>query len=381
MDWNKKKILAYAGAGLILLLGGLLLYRFLSPWNSRFDPSAPRSVAGIWFGQRADSVRTLRADGLTQLNPVAINKATAEEYRRRAQYPPNSEPIPYEGNIIHDPIVNDAKIIPAKITNPKNPSGPFLYHYLERNNYYPGDTVVIHAYIVQGENDTKIETDKLTVKLSQEGGAAGKILDTQTMYDNGGTGDKAGDRIYTAAFSTNLLKLKPHNYTLIIDYNVAGQELAATNSFNYGTLGIGSTGKFLDWAGSDAEGGPSLFIRGEFKIEERGAYHFVGSLYTRQGVPLGIAQAREELNPGTHLVELRWWGKIFCDSQESGPYVLKYMMVSNVTAMPGSRSPLIENAHTTTEYKWRQFTCAGFNDPLFLEKAKQIEEDLRHNPP
>lgn len=378
MNLNKKTI-GIAAAGVILL--GLAIY--LMSGNSQKGGKEGGRMAGkkvypgIWFGSRSNDGTLLEPGELAKLDPAAVQKANAEEYRRRAQYPNTSEPIPYWGDIISDPVVNDAKIFPQKYKNPNNPNGPFLYHYLERNNYHPGDTIVIHAYVVDGPSDEKIATDSLVVSLSEYGGAAGKILDTQRMSDSGIKGDKAGDLIYTANFSTNLLKKKPHNYTLIIKYDVPGKELIATNSINFGVLGIEPLKEFRDWTGSGDKGGTSLFIEGKFKITEKGAYHFLGSLYTQSGKPLGVAQNRLELQPGTHSVELSWYGKILCDARESGPYVLKYMIVSNVTQMPGPRSPLMENAHTTSNYKWDTFTCEGYNDPFFLEKALQIENELK----
>ncbi|MCC6276237.1 MAG: hypothetical protein IT569_10300 [Leptospiraceae bacterium] len=371
---NKERKMIIAGISIALLLMGIY---FLF----REEPSHKKNPSNLGFKKEksffsrfssdTDAEPTNLPNGDLHLNPELTLKQTRDEYRRRAGYPPYCEPIPVDGGKVVDPIKEETTIFPAKVKNPNNPGGPFLIHYLEKNNYHPGDTVVIHAYITDGQNN-KIKTNSLKAHLSASGGMNGKILSSVTMSDNGGKYDTAGDLIYTATFSTSGIPDKPQNYTIILKYDEPKKDLTATNSFNFGSLNINNLGKF-----SDSSTGKDLIIKQQVKIEKKGIYHIQGSLYSSSGIPIGRAQARHEFDPGVHTVELKWYGKLFCDAGESGPYKLKYLLLANTTEMPGPRSERLENLHETGPYNVKEFSCESFNDEFFNEKADQMDKELQ----
>ncbi|MBI3396574.1 MAG: hypothetical protein HY042_12105, partial [Spirochaetia bacterium] len=186
------------------------------------------------------------------------------------------------------------------------------------------------------------------------------------------------DLIYTASFTLPAEMQNtgspPQNLTVVLKAQADGAEFTATNGFNVGWLNIRHTGKFRDRAASD-EKGNHLYIDAEFEVKRSGTYHIQGSVYDDDNEGIGWAQNRVKLEPGTHMVTLRFYGKMFCDTRKNGPYILKNLVYANTGVMPGPRSQNQENLYKTGEYKYSQFTCNSFEDPLLLQKAKQMEAE------
>jgi len=310
---------------------------------------------------------------LTRENRPKIFKQTADEYRRRAQYPHYSNPIPIIQGQIIDPVKEDTTIIPAKVMNPHSESGPFIFHYLEKNTYGPGETIVFHAYL-QDEFGKKMKTDRLKVTLADKGGKYATFKREKFMTDSGGYGDKAGDLIYTVTFPTNILKNKPYIYMLILKLDT-DEPVVATNAFLFGELKIKLENEFEDEMDEDDKG-QHLHIKIKMEVEKKGFFHFQASLYTIDGYPIGKAADRKELEVGSQWIDLKWYGKLFCDAEQDGPYVLKYFQFANVNQMPGTRSNGDYDLYTTGEYDYKEFTCKSFDDSIFLNKATAIEAEI-----
>jgi hypothetical protein len=371
-----KQKYASVGAGIIILIG-ILYFGFSDSSQNEMNEKGQREAKeskSMWDGfslDKDESEPETLSNGDTRLDSKYTLKHTISEYRRLAQYPDYSDPIPVVNGVPNDSIKNETTIYPAKVANPNMPSGPFMIHYLDKNNYQPGETVAIHAYIADGAGNKIAAGSKLSATLSESGGIKGKVLGTQTMKDNGGKFDTDGDLIYTATFSTSGFKDVPHNYMIILKYDEPKKELITTNSFNFGTLGSGTPFGF-----SDKSSGIDLVISQTVKIEKAGNYHFQGSLYTSSGNPIGRAQTRQTLPTGVHTIELKWYGKLLCDVGENGPYKLRYFLISNVTEMPGPRGQRLENVYETGPYNVKDFTCDPFNDPFYSEKADALEKEL-----
>jgi hypothetical protein len=308
-------------------------------------------------------------------NKPKIYAQEIRDYRARARYPHYSTPIPViEGKII-DPIVEDTAIIPAEMTNPNYPYGPTLIHYIEKNNYSPGEKVIIHAYLLD-EQRKKMKTDRLKATLTDIGGKGKKINIAKMMSDSGGTGDYANDLIYTAVFPTYMLKKAPWNYMIIIRWDVEDEKsITVTNAFNYGALNIEVENTWEDYVVNDERGG-SLAIRGKFNIIKAGTFHLRGALYSEDNEPIGESRKRVKLSAGSHWVELIFDGILFCESKKSGPYILKYFILANVSAMPGPRSGRLEDLHVTENYDVGEFTCDPYEDPVLSDKAKLGEQEF-----
>ena len=331
------------------------------------------------FLKPADRKRLFEGGGsdipLTRKNRPLIYASTANDYRRRAQYPHYSEPIPvFDGRPV-DSVFEDFNIAPTKVAHPKHPEGPYLYHFISKNNYEPGETVAIHAFMTDGKD--KIVTDKLTAQLVDLTDRQKGVNVKKRMLDEGGFKDKPGDKTYTATFTTRSLTKMPHNYSIILKYDDGGEkEITATNAFTLGRLGISLEKEFED-AISAGEKGNSLIIRAKVRVEVASAYWAQASLYTDDGYPIGRAQTRVEFKPGIHWLELKWYGKLICDSKRNGPYRLRYLMLANVKQMPGPRSGGYLDMHDTQAYEFSQFTCTSFDDEVYLKKAEAIEEEIK----
>ena len=307
------------------------------------------------------------------ISPKQVLLKQAEEYRRRADYPPASQAIK-DGD---DPVLKD--FVPQEMqarphADNKPVPGPYLVHYVASKSYDPDQPLLLHAFLTDGGKNKLPLTDAkayLTI-----GGMTGRVLSTAPFRDDGSTGDKAGDGIYTASFAFPAAERKrvPGNFTVVIKATTDAGEISATNMFNVGSLGIRHTGTFRDKAVNDAKG-KHLAIEADFDVQEGGTFHVQGSIYDSAGKAIGWAQSRRKLSAGRQIVTLRFYGKMFCDSGANGPYTLRNFAYMNVAAMPGPRSDNLKNVHTTGEYNAKEFTCTGFGDENFLAKAKLLEKE------
>ncbi len=308
-----------------------------------------------------------------KLSPRQVLMRQAAEYRRRADFPPESHPLK-EGD---DPVLRD--FVPPQ--NPAHPHadnkpvpGPHLVHYVAHKSFDPGQPLLIHAFLTDdGKRKLPLNDAKAFLTI---GGMQGRVLATAPFRDDGAPGDTAQDGIYSAsfAFPASERARTPGNFTIVIKATTEQGEISATNMVNVGILGLRHTGTFRDKQVSD-EKGTHLAIEADFDVQQAGTFHVQGSVYDSRGKPLGWAQARPRLAAGRQVVTLKFYGKIFCDSGANGPYTLRSFAYMNVAKMPGPRSDNTTNVHTTAEYRAKDFTCGGYGDENFLAKAKQLEQE------
>ncbi|MCE9599389.1 MAG: hypothetical protein K8S54_15600 [Spirochaetia bacterium] len=364
-----KRNLIFIGIGLVILLviGFVLFERKGRSSNSANGDAQGKRSWSEFFGIGGEG--EIR-DG-EPLSPKTVLFNSAKEYRERAKWPPYSLPITSK----NDPVTEDFESVPPQMPHPDHPDGPFLVHYLPKNSFNPTEPLVVHAFLIDSDKK-KIPFKGITATLTV-GGANGKQIARMDMRDDGQTADEKGDLIYTAAFTLppDLARdNKPANYIIVLNAQTSVGEILVTNAFNVGALNIRHTGKFSDSIQSD-EKGNHLVVEPEFQIEKEGFYHIQGSLYSEEGEAIGWAQNRVKLAPGTHIIPLKFYGAMFCNSKTDGPYVLRNFAYANVVAMPGPRSINHKNLHKTQPYKASQFTCNSFEDPEMLAKAKQLEQD------
>lgn len=366
MSRNTKFILAGA-AVLVLIIAVVLMVRAPSRSGSESGDSDRRSGWSDFFGFGGDN---LSGDG-EPLSPKKILFTTAAEYRERAKWPPYSLPITEK----NDPVSEDFEPSQQQLNHQDHPDGPFLVHYLPKNSFSPNETLLIHAFLLDSDKK-KIPFDALTATLTL-GGAGGKVLANIDMRDDGQQGDEKGDLIYTAGFKLPpdlARENKPQNLIVIVKAQTKAGEIVGTNAFNVGFLNIQHTGRFSDSVVSD-EKGNHLAVDAEFQVEREGFYHVQGTVYSRDGKGIGWAQNRVKLSPGKQMVQLKFYGNLFCGSDTDGPYTLRHFAYANVNAMPGPRSLNHKNLHTTQAYKAKDFTCASFDDAELLAKAKILEQE------
>ena len=369
MDKKKTLTLIIAGVAVAILVGLVAL--------SGGRDSGPDQTGGdSRKGKKGGGFFDFLGGGDTNeepLSPKQVLLKQAEEYRRRADYPPSSNAIK-DGD---DPVVKDF-VAPQMEARPhadnKPVPGPHLVHYVAGKSFDPDQPLLLHAFLTDdGKKKLPMTDAKAYLTI---GGMNGRVLATAPFRDDGSTGDRAGDGIYTAsfAFPTGERKRVPGNFTVIIKVTTDAGEISATNMFNVGSLGIRHAGTFRDKAVTDAKG-KHLAIEADFDVQDSSEYHIQGSIYDSAGKAIGWAQSRRRLAPGRQVVTLRFYGKMFCDSGANGPYTLRNFAYMNVAKMPGPRSDVVKNAHTTGEYDAKQFTCTGFGDENFLAKAKTLEKE------
>ena len=107
-----------------------------------------------------------------------------------------------------------------------------------------------------------------------------------------------------------------------------------------------------------------------------GRFHVEATLYGPDGVEkVAWAQAAAWLEPGTHWLDLGYYGLILRERGIDGPYVLRYVALSTATEMPNAKNRVVENAYRTGAYQATAFSDRPYQDPGLLEAAKRIEED------
>ncbi len=328
---------------------------------------------GWWdnlFGGGEDSEGIVDAP----ISPRQILFSSAAEYRERAKYPPNSFPITKE----NDPVQQDHAVSEMQLAHPNHPEGPYLVHYVAKTSFDPEEPLLVTAYLRNSDND-KVAPRGIKVLITQ-GGERGRILATVPLQDNGQAGDlRAGDLVFAASYRLPAEFARenapPTNFIAVIVADTAEVgELRTTNAFNVGRLNIRHTGRFTDRIETDAKGA-HLAIDVEVDVQKPGAFHLQGSVYNEDGEAIGWAQTRGDLQAGVQPMTLHFYGKMFCDSGESGPYILRYLNYMNVRQMPGPRSGIVEPNFKTQTYAANSFSCQDFNDPELLEKAKLLESE------
>ena len=337
-------------------------------------PGAARGARGGSFFGLFEGNREERSMPRLSGSRVLLN--TAADYRERARWAPDSLPITAK----NDPIAEDFTIRHARAFQPDSPGGPFLMHYLKKVSYEPTEPLVVFAYLLDS-NGRKLKPPTAIRALLTVGGEKGRVLATTEMQPAGPDREgKQQELIYSATFrlpgGLGAPKATPTNYTVVLHAQTGAGEITATNAFNVGSLGIEHTGVFADRVAAD-EKGTHLFVDAEFQVRTAGTFHVQGTLYAPGGEALGWAQNRVKLDAGLKRVSLRFYGKIFCDAKQNGPYTLRNFAYANVAEMPGPRSSNYVNLFRTGPHPYSLFTCEPFNDPSFLERAKELEGDAK----
>ncbi|MCE9501685.1 MAG: hypothetical protein K8R21_14475, partial [Leptospira sp.] len=281
---------------------------------------------------------------------VEIHPETSSDPGRLPDY---CERIPVINGVASDPIKNETTIYPVKAIDRPLADGSFLVHYLDKNTYYPGERIAIHAYLsdLSGKKKTG---KKFTAILTESGGIQGKILDSVEMKDGGGAFDISGDSIYTGIFSSSKFTKDPHNYDIIVRYKDGMNEMNSVSSFNFGSLNLELIPKSFEESVLTSD----FLLKFKVRVKKKGNYYFEGSLYSPQSWnPVGRAFISIELEEGEKTNGLKCNKKLYCDEKINGQLVLKYFLFANTTTMPGPRSQRFENLFLTQDRNWKKLFC------------------------
>ncbi len=301
---------------------------------------------------------------------IAMTKQLIEDYKKRAAYPPESKPIVQE----QDPLLSDREVSPISAGGPDG-EDPVLTVFPDQISFEENELPRIYAHLtVAGE---KVAAREITgTVFTQEMVPVGELA----FHDDGREGDAvAGDYVYTAAWSPprDDRALAASYFVRVIAFSLEGIERRAGTSFQVSRPHARLTGRFRDRIDQG-----SLVIDAEVEVQQAGRFHLAATLYSTANRPLGLAQTSAELEPGTHWLPLKFYGRMFHGVETGsgpvdGPYVLRFVSLMTTTSMPNALSRLAEPQFVTKPYRATEFTSAPFNDPFYLEAIERETEELR----
>ncbi len=296
--------------------------------------------------------------------PASLAGAAANDYRKRARYPRWTQPLrPEEA----DPIAREREVTPVSAAGPQG-AEPLLTVFPARVGFEAPDPVVVHAYLSIAGTPTPAQEIRGVV-LTEHLAPLGEFV----YLDDGMPPDvQAGDGIGSAEIflpSEALPDLSASYLVKVRALTMDGEERLAAMSFQYAVPHAQPTGNYRDRV---VDG--SLFVGVEIDVARAGRFHLEGTLYGVDGEQkIAWAQAAAELPPGTHWVDLPFYGLVLHEQGMDGPYLLRYLALSTTSDMPNAKNRLVENAHVTAAYRVGTFTDAAYDDPDLLEAADRLE--------
>jgi hypothetical protein len=296
---------------------------------------------------------------------VAVGAQAAAEYRRRARYPRSAQPLARDEP---DPIVRDREVSPV-VSRGRNGNEPTLRVFPAAMGFEAPEPAVVYAELTtRGRPAAAREIRGTLTTESLE-----PITDV-LFHDDGLDGDAvAGDGRWTAAVPGDTLGgALSRSYLVQVRALLGGDEdRRAAASFLYASPHAELTGIYRE---AVVDG--SLVVGAEIEVTQPGRFHLEATLYGPDGVEkIAWAQAAQWFDPGTHWLDLSYYGLILRERGIDGPYVLRYVALSTTTDMPNAMNRVVENAFWTTAHRASGFTDAPFGDPDLLEAARRIEQD------
>lgn len=298
--------------------------------------------------------------------PMRLAALAAEDYRRRARYPPWAHVLE-DGE---DPILRDRQVTPVRMAGPYGEQ-PVITVFPDRTGFESPEPVLVYAYLE--DDGQRIPAAEMRGEVVAENG---KKLAELHFRDDGKEGDAvAGDGMYTAVLEPEPDMLEPLSASYLVRVVATteeGVERRVATSFLYSNPDAQLTGRFRDRL-VDGE----LVISAEVEVKNSGRFHLEGTLYTAEdGRSVAWSQNSAELEPGRHWIDLRYPGLAFHEKGAPGPYELRFAALSTTTAMPNAKNRLYEHAHVTGPYRLDDFSSEPYNDPDLLAAAEQLENEL-----
>ncbi len=318
-----------------------------------------------------------------QAQPKAgsLAESAAQDYLQQARHPHWSQPV-RPGDA--DPLADLRTPTRQRAAGPKG-AGPMLTVWGSTIAAQAGDTVELFAELSEGTPDS---TDPLVAlglqksKTAATGISAELLSETlgsvgQVVYRDDGQGAdrKAGDGVYSASVTLPASQQPALGTADLITVKVTaalanGEKRVALGGYQYSTPAARLTGNYRE-ALKDG----SLVLSAEVEVLAEGRFHLTGTLGDLAGVPIVSAQQAQVLSPGTHWMDLSYYGLAFHDRAASGPFKLATASLATVTQMPNAMGPVLLNSFTTKAYELASFTSKPFNDPLLIDAARRLQLD------
>jgi hypothetical protein len=296
---------------------------------------------------------------------AAIGAQAAAEYRRRARYPRWAQPL---GPDDPDPLVRDREISPVESRGP-NGAEPVLRVFPAAMGFESPEPAIVFAELTTRGRPVVAREVRGTLTTENL-----EPLADVLFHDDGLDGDAvAGDGRYTVVFAGDALGGKlSTSYLVQVQALLGGDdERKGATSFQYASPDAQLTGNYRD---ALVDG--SLVVGVEIDVTEAGRFHVEATLYGAGGTEkIAWAQAAQVLEPGTHWLDLSYYGLILRERGIDGPYVLRYVALSTTTEMPNAKNRVAENPYQTAAYDVSAFSDRVYDDPQLLEAAERIEQD------
>jgi hypothetical protein len=219
-----------------------------------------------------------------------------------------------------------------------------------------------------GKSGGKVAADVRGEVITADGESVGTVV----YHDDGkGADRRAGDGIHSASFTLPegaVPDLAASFGVRVAAKTADGEVLGTTGGFLYSNPHARLAGDYRD----EVRDG-NLVVQVKVTVEKAGRFHLAGTLAEMNGTPVGWAQTAAELEPGTHWLELSFYGLMFRDHGAAGPYRLASLSLATTTSMPNALNDLVEDAYKTGAYPLASFTDRGFGNPGLLRAAERLE--------
>lgn len=296
----------------------------------------------------------------------------AASYRAAARYPQSSHAVAPGAP---DPV--RAKRVPAP--HARSRDGLTLSVWSGEVSYEHPATVELHASLDAGGPGHRGRHPQAAISgevISADGAVVGSV----TYRDDGEAPDRrAGDGVYAASFqvpAAQVPDLAASFGVRVAAVTADGTTIGTTGGFLYSNPHARLTG-----AVRDAVRDGDLVVEVEVEVERPGRFHLAATLAEMNGTPVGWAQTAAELDPGTHWLELSFYGLMFRERGVAGPYRVTSLALSTVSGMPNALNDLAEDVHRTAAYPLARFTDRPFGEPGLLRAAERLERAAQGVPP
>ncbi len=300
-----------------------------------------------------------------------LARQTAKEYRELARYPESSRPLKRGDG---DPVRAKRTATVQTASGPEG-KGPALSVWASKVSYEAGQRVELFARLerVVGRGAAAARVASLDGEIADE---AGSLISAFDYRDDGRGGDRrAGDGVYSA--SVDLPKGGDDVGFGAASYRVRARARLATGDLREafgGFLASRPAARLTGHYRDELRDG-DVVVAAEIEVLASGRFHLAGTLYDRDGQPLGLAQAAAQLEPGRHWIELTYYGLMFQERQAEGPFRLGSLALATTTTMPNALNDLVEDAHTTRRYRLESLRATPFGEAKLLEAARRLERE------
>lgn len=293
-----------------------------------------------------------------------IARETAEAYRVQARYPSTS----WAATEDWDPGIRRT---PSRITVTGREAESTTLTVWPAQVAFQGNTPIdLFASLTDPRGRTVAGT------ISGEvADASGHMVAKMQFFDDGVAADTvAGDGRYSARVTLPERSAGARAESFLVRItSLARNESApryATTSFQRSWPGATLTGRFRDRIRADG-----LAVSAQVVVKLPGRYHLTASLVTADGAPIGAAQNAAQLEPGTHWVDLAFYGLMFHERATSGSFQVEAITLTDTSSMPNALGPVVEDAHRTHAYALSRFTAEPFGGKALLEAASRLDAE------